>query len=80
MQLNKDSLVLDAAKVTEELCQTILRQIRVTLKKGGAVIGVSGGIDSSVTAALCARALGPNKVLGSYDAGKGFFRGQQDFS
>lgn len=64
LKFSKDSLVIDAAKVTEDLCQTILRQIRVTLKKGGAVIGVSGGIDSSVTAALCARALGPDKALG----------------
>lgn len=64
MKFSKDSLVIDAAKVTEDLCQTILRQIRITLKKGGAVIGISGGIDSSVTAALCARALGPEKVLG----------------
>jgi len=30
------------------------------------VIGLSGGIDSSVCAALCARALGPQKVLGLF--------------
>ncbi len=30
----------------------------------GAVVGLSGGIDSSVTAALAARALGPENVLG----------------
>lgn len=33
------------------------------LKKRGAVVGVSGGIDSSVVAFLCARALGKNRVL-----------------
>ncbi len=64
MNFNKDSLRLDAAKVVEELSQAVLRQIRVTLKKGGAVVGVSGGIDSSMTAALCAKVLGPDKVLG----------------
>jgi NAD+ synthase len=42
----------------------ILKQIRGTLKKGGAVVGISGGIDSSVVAALCVRALGPSRVLG----------------
>jgi NAD+ synthase len=37
-----------------------------TLKKRGAVIGISGGIDSSVVAALCARALGKDRVLGLF--------------
>lgn len=64
MKFSKDSLKIDAAKVADQLCQTILTQIRGTLKKGGAVVGISGGIDSSVCAALCARALGPKKVLG----------------
>ena len=31
---------------------------------GGAVLGLSGGIDSALTAAIAARALGPDKVLG----------------
>jgi len=64
LKFDKDSLRVDAAQVTESLCQQILKQVRVTLKKSGAVVGISGGIDSSVTAALCARALGPDKVLG----------------
>ncbi len=34
------------------------------LHKRGAVIGLSGGIDSSVTAALCCEALGPERVVG----------------
>ncbi len=33
-------------------------------KRKGAVVAVSGGIDSSVVAALCVRALGPERVLG----------------
>lgn len=35
-----------------------------TLKRKGAVIGISGGIDSSVTLALAVRAFGPENVLG----------------
>ena len=64
MPFNKDSLRIDAEKVSNQLSDLILSQIGSTLKKGGAVVGISGGIDSSVVAALCAKALGPHKVLG----------------
>ena len=64
LEFNKDSLKIDAAAVTEQLCSTIRTQIRTRLHKTGAVIGISGGIDSTVSAALCARALGPERVVG----------------
>ncbi len=64
LKFNKDCLKIDAAKVTDELCEMISRQIGSRLKKRGAVVGISGGIDSSVVAGLCARALGSDKVLG----------------
>ncbi|HHI02074.1 MAG: NAD(+) synthase [Candidatus Zixiibacteriota bacterium] len=64
MQFNKDSLKINAEKVANQLSDLILSQIGGILKKGGAVVGISGGIDSSVVAALCAKALGPHKVLG----------------
>ncbi len=63
MPFNKDSLKIDAAKETDRLCEAIVRQTRKFMKKG-AVVGISGGIDSSVVVALCARALGPQRVLG----------------
>ena len=34
------------------------------LRRRGAVVGISGGIDSSVVATLCVRALGPDRVVG----------------
>ncbi|MFW0795341.1 NAD(+) synthase [Gordonia sp. CPCC 205515] len=34
------------------------------VKRKGAVVALSGGIDSSVVAALCVRALGPDRVFG----------------
>jgi NAD+ synthase len=34
------------------------------MKRDGAVIGLSGGIDSAVSAAICAKALGKDKVFG----------------
>jgi NAD+ synthase len=36
------------------------------LRRRGAVLGLSGGIDSSVTVALMARAFGPERVLGIF--------------
>jgi len=36
------------------------------LKRKGVVLGLSGGIDSSVAAALCVRALGSERVLGLF--------------
>jgi NAD+ synthase len=64
LEFKSDSLRINAEQVANQLSQTILKQIRGILKKGGAVIGISGGIDSSVVAALCTKALGPERVLG----------------
>jgi len=41
-----------------------IREIVQQAGAGGVVIGLSGGIDSGVTAALCSEALGTDKVLG----------------
>jgi NAD+ synthase len=64
LKFTKDSLKIDAARVVDELSQTILTQISSKLKKTGAVVGISGGIDSSVVVALCVKALGPKRVVG----------------
>ena len=58
-----DALRLDAAAAMDEITAAIRAQVLRTLRKRGVVLGLSGGIDSSVTAALCARALGPEKVF-----------------
>jgi NAD+ synthase len=57
-------LELDAAAETDRIARAIRVQIRETLRRRGAVVGLSGGIDSSVVAALCVRALGPGRVFG----------------
>ncbi|MDD3732954.1 MAG: NAD(+) synthase [candidate division Zixibacteria bacterium] len=64
MEFHKNILKIDAAEVTEELTELIRKQIRQDLKREGAVVGISGGIDSTVVATLCTRALEPDKVLG----------------
>jgi NAD+ synthase len=50
--------------VAEQIEKAIREQVQGTLKRRGAVVGISGGIDSSVVATLCARALGKERVVG----------------
>jgi NAD+ synthase len=58
-------LDLDPAAETTRIVQAVRSHVR-GLRKRGAVLGLSGGIDSSVVAALCARALGNDNVLGLF--------------
>jgi NAD+ synthase len=58
-----DALRLDAAAATQHIAAAIREQVHRRLRKRGVVLGLSGGIDSSVTAALCAKALGPQNVF-----------------
>jgi len=64
MSFSKDSVLLNVAVETEKIVTKLRADVAHTLKKRGAVVGISGGIDSSVVLALCARAFGPQKVLG----------------
>lgn len=59
----RDVLNIDPKVATEKICKVISSQIQGFRKKG-AVVAISGGIDSSVTAALCVRAMGADRVLG----------------
>jgi NAD+ synthase len=61
-----DSLKLDAEAEIERICAWIRESVLKSLRKRGATLGLSGGIDSSVTSALCARALGQQKVTGIF--------------
>jgi NAD+ synthase len=54
--------VFDPAKTAEALQRRIVSAVR-DLGRRGVVVAVSGGVDSGVVAALCARALGPSRVL-----------------
>ncbi len=63
MTLSPDTLRIDAAAESER----IAKFLRVTLgrfRRRGVVLGLSGGIDSSVCAALCVMALGKDRVFG----------------
>ena len=59
-----DLLALDAARETDRIAGAIRDQVSRVLKRRGVVLGLSGGIDSSVAAALCVRAIGASRVLG----------------
>lgn len=59
-----DVLRIDADAIAREL-QTFLREtVFHRLRRKGVVVGLSGGIDSSLVGALAARAIGPERVLG----------------
>jgi NAD+ synthase len=62
----KEVLAIDVAAVTEAITRAIREQVLGTLHRRGIVLGLSGGIDSSVVAALAVRALGKEKVLGLF--------------
>ena len=54
----------DAVKIKNDCVQWIRDWFEVNGKDCNAVIGISGGKDSSVVAALCVEALGKDKVVG----------------
>jgi NAD+ synthase len=58
-----ETLRIDAAAEAVRIRAAIREQVLHRLRKRGVVVGVSGGIDSAVTAALCASALGRDQVL-----------------
>jgi NAD+ synthase len=62
--LHGNVLTLDATAETERVTAALREQVRSQMRRRGAVVGISGGIDSAVVAALCARAFGKDRVLG----------------
>lgn len=56
-------LQLDLDETTDRIVERTRNAVFTTLLKKGAVVAVSGGIDSSVCAALAARAMGNDRVL-----------------
>ena len=62
---SKDIILLDKIEtVANEIVQKLQQDVLHNLKRLGAVVGISGGIDSSVCLALAVKAFGPEKVLG----------------
>lgn len=61
--IGPEVLEIDPEQAVEEIVEALREAVRDTLRRQGGVVGVSGGIDSSVTAALCARAFGAERTL-----------------
>jgi NAD+ synthase len=57
-------LELDLAAEVERICAWMVGEVSTTLHRRGVVVAMSGGVDSSVCAALAVRAFGPRKVYG----------------
>jgi NAD+ synthase len=60
----RQSLELDAAVEVERIVRFLQENVQHRLRRQGAVVGISGGIDSSVVLALCVKAFGPQRVVG----------------
>lgn len=60
----KYSLQLDVEFETQRIVNFLKENVFHRFHRQGAVVGISGGIDSSVILALCARAFSPQRVVG----------------
>jgi len=63
---SKNVLAIDADAVAAKVEATLREQVLGSLRRRGIVVGLSGGVDSSVVAALAAKSLGKDKVLGIF--------------
>ena len=63
MTFHRDILKIDAPQEIDRISDFIKQQT-LALRKEGAVVGLSGGIDSALSSELCVKALGREKVLG----------------
>ena len=62
---SKDIIILDNVEsVVNKITEKLREDVSQILKRNGAVVGISGGVDSSVCLALAIKAFGPEKVLG----------------
>lgn len=59
-----DLMKFDRPAEVVSICERLREILRSKLNRRGFVVAMSGGIDSSVSAALCVKALGPKKTLG----------------
>jgi NAD+ synthase len=64
MSFSKESLEIDCGAEVERISEAIRKFLSRDLHRRGLVLGLSGGIDSSVVATLAVHALGKERVFG----------------
>jgi NAD+ synthase len=62
MTFTRHSLDINPEQETERIVQALRQHVHQTMHRRGVVLGISGGVDSSVVLALCVRAFGPQHV------------------
>ena len=60
----RSALEIDVETEVDHIVDTLHEAVYTKMHRKGAVVGISGGIDSSVVLALCVRAFGSDRVLG----------------
>jgi NAD+ synthase len=63
-EFNRDVLQFDMDQAVDYIGSRMRELVSRRMLRRGAVVAISGGIDSSVTAALTVKALGPKRVFG----------------
>lgn len=63
MSFHKQMLDLDPGKETNRIVAALRENAVNVMRRRGAVLGISGGVDSTVVLALCVRAFGADNVL-----------------
>lgn len=64
VKLNSAVLDIDPKAAADHICQRLVDIVGRDLRRRGVVVALSGGVDSSVCAALSVRAFGPGRVFG----------------
>jgi len=63
MAFSKQSIKIDPAAETDRIVSEMRRVARQVMRRSGAVLGISGGVDSAVVLALAVRAFGPDRIV-----------------
>jgi NAD+ synthase len=66
MTTTLSGLEIDPATAVSQITTALRSQLSAALKRRGLVVGMSGGVDSSVCAALAVEAVGPRRVFGLF--------------
>lgn len=64
MKFNLDVLKINPQKETEKIADFVVKNVKKVYRRSGIVVGLSGGIDSAVMAAIAVEAMGKDKVVG----------------